>query len=267
MSGSAGAQHLPDLVTPEVLRVCADPANMPFSNRKGEGFENKIAAILAEELKVPLRHYWLPQGPGFVRNTLGAGLCDLIIGYTAGADPVQNSNPYYRSVFSMLVKRGGPFEGVRELADPRLQQARVGVIAGTPPIDHLTELKLLDQIRTYSLIVDRRYSSPADAMVADLTAGEIDVGILWGPTAGFFAKQRPAELALVPLLQEKGRPSLVYRITLGHRANELDWKRTLNTVLRRRQADITRVLQDYGVPLLDEDDKLIPPPAGEGTRP
>src|SRR3712207_9500252 len=86
----ASAQELPDLVSRDVLRVCGDPANMPFSNQRGEGFENRIAAIVADELKVPLRFYWLPQGPGFVRNTLGIGLCDLIVGYASGADPVQD---------------------------------------------------------------------------------------------------------------------------------------------------------------------------------
>src|SRR5918997_2629165 len=105
-TGAASAQEPPDLVSRDVLRVCGDPANMPFSNKRGEGFENRIAAIVADELKVGLRFYWLPQGPGFVRNTLGGGLCDLIVGYAASADPEPNTNPYYRSAFVLVVKRG-----------------------------------------------------------------------------------------------------------------------------------------------------------------
>jgi quinoprotein dehydrogenase-associated probable ABC transporter substrate-binding protein len=261
---AAGAQQIPELVTPDVLRVCADPANTPFSNRNGEGFENKIAAIIADELKIPLRTYWLPQGPGYVRNTLGLKLCDVIIGYAAGTDIVLHSNPYYRSVYAMLVRRGGELAEVKQLADPRLKTKRIGIVAATPPVDHLTELGLLDQTRAYSLLVDRRYESPADEMVADLLAGRIDAAILWGPVAGHQAQQHISDLTLIPLLNEHDRPPLTYRITLGLRPNEHEWKRTLNTVLRRRQADIQKVLLDHGVPLVDEDDKLIT--AAEAAR-
>jgi quinoprotein dehydrogenase-associated probable ABC transporter substrate-binding protein len=253
----ARAQQVPDLVTPDVLRVCADPANTPFSNRKGEGFENRIAAIVAEELKVPVRYYWLPQGPGFVRNTLGTKLCDVIMGYAAGTELVQHSNPYYRTVYTMLVKRGGDLEGVAQLSDPRLKEKRIGVVAATPPVDHLAELGLLERTRSYALMVDRRYDSPADQMYADLMAGEIDAAILWGPNAGSLAARAAGALAMIPLVKEAARPALSYRITLGMRPNELEWRRSLNTVLRRRQADIHRVLIEANVPVLTEDDRLM----------
>jgi quinoprotein dehydrogenase-associated probable ABC transporter substrate-binding protein len=259
----ASAQQVPDLVTPDALRVCADPANLPFTNRKGEGFENRIAEIIGDELKIPVRYYWLPQGPGFVRNTLGLKLCDVIIGYAAGTDIVQHSNPYYRSVYSVLVMRQGPLSGLKQLSDPRLKNRPIGIVAATPPVDHLTELHLAGQARTYSLLVDRRYESPADEMVADLLAGRIDAAILWGPTAGYLAK-RHDELELVPLLHEAERPPLAYRITLGLRPNEIEWKRTLNTVLRRREADIVKVLLDDGVPLLDDEGNLL---AKDGSKP
>jgi quinoprotein dehydrogenase-associated probable ABC transporter substrate-binding protein len=252
----APAQHLPDLVTPDTLRVCADPANMPFSNRNGEGFENRIAAIVADELKVPLRYYWLSQGPGFVRNTLGLKLCDLIIGYAAGTELTQHSNPYYRSVYTVLVRRDGALTGIKQLSDPRLKGKRLGLIEATPPADHLADLGLISQVRPYSLLVDRRYASPAEEMVADLLADRIDAAILWGPFAGVLAKAHP-ELELVPLLHEKERPPLAFRITMAMRPNELDWKRTINTVLRQREADITKVLLDFGVPLLDEEGNLV----------
>ena len=256
-AGPARAQQLPDLVTPDVLRVCADPANLPFSNRNEEGFENRIAALIADELKIPVRYYWLSQGPGFVRNTLGLKLCDVIVGYAAGAEAVQHTNPYYRSVYAMLVRRGSDLDGVTRLNDDRLKGRRIGVVAATPPIDHLRDLGLLDQIKPYSLLVDRRYQSPAEEMAADLTAGRIDAAILWGPTAGHVAQRNGADFALTPLVRESVRPSLSYRITLGIRPNEPEWKHTLNRVLRRRQADINKVLLAFGVPLLDEDDQLI----------
>jgi quinoprotein dehydrogenase-associated probable ABC transporter substrate-binding protein len=255
-AGPAAAQNRPDLVTPDVLRVCADPANLPFSSRAGGGFEDRIAAIIADELKVPVRHYWMPQGPGFVRNTLGLKLCDLMIGTTAGSDLVQNSNPYYRTTYALVTRRDGDLAGVDRLADERLKEKRIGVVAGTPPVEHLGRHGLLDAIRSYALVVDRRYASPADEMAADLLARRIDVGVLWGPLAGDLARRHP-ELGLAPLVHETGRPHLDYRITLGLRPNELEWRRTLNTVLRRREADITRVLLEAGVPLLDEENRLV----------
>jgi quinoprotein dehydrogenase-associated probable ABC transporter substrate-binding protein len=247
---------MPDLVTPNILRVCADPANMPFSNRIGEGFENRIAEIVADELKVPLRYYWMPQGPGFVRNTLGLKLCDLVIGYAAGTELTQNSNPYYRSVYAVLVRAGGPLAGLAQLSDPRLRDRSIGIIAATPIADHLNDLGLIRHTKTYALLVDRRIESPTNEMVADLLAGTIDAAILWGPFAGAAAKAHP-ELELIPLLREKERPPLSFRITMAIRPNELEWKRTINTILRRREADITRVLLDHGVPLLDDEGVLI----------
>ncbi|MXQ12076.1 substrate-binding domain-containing protein [Microvirga makkahensis] len=263
----AQAQHLPDLVTPNVLRVCADPANMPFTNRKGEGFENKIAAILADELKIPLRYYWMPQGPGFVRNSLGLKLCDVIIGYAAGAEIVQHSNPYYRTVYTALVRAGGELSGFKQLSDQRLRSKRIGVIAATPPVDHLEALGRGQNMKSYSLLVDRRFESPAEEMIADLLADRLDIGILWGPIAGYAASQHEGALIKVPLTSEAERPPLAYRIALGMRPNEIEWKRILNNVLQKRQADIDRVLLSYGVPLLDDDDRLIGEPASQGTKP
>ena len=250
------AQTMPDLVTTNTLRVCADPANLPFSSRTGEGFENRIAEIVADELKVPLRYYWLPQGPGFVRNSLGLKLCDLIIGYAAGTELTQHSNPYYRSVYTVLVRRDGPLAGLTQLSDPRLRGRAIGIVAATPAADHIHDLGLSERAKTYALLVDRRFESPADQMVADLIAGTIDAAVLWGPFGGAAAKAHP-EIELIPLLKEKERPPLAFRITMAMRPNELEWKRTINTILRRREADITRALLAHGVPLLDEDGRMV----------
>lgn len=249
------AQHLPDMVTTDVLRVCSDPGNMPFSERKGDGFENKIAEIIADELKVKLRYYWLTQGPGFVRNTLGTGLCDLIIG-TSGGDIVQPSNPYYRSAYA-LVSRRGDFPGVTELGDPKLKGKSVGLIAGTPPANRLGELGMVGNARPYapySFGPDRKHQTVAAEVVADLADKKIDAAILWGPAAGWLAKRSGTDMDVVPLLKEPDRPPLTFRVSMGVRNDEQDWKRKLNTALRKRRADIEKVLREFDVPLLEEDE-------------
>jgi quinoprotein dehydrogenase-associated probable ABC transporter substrate-binding protein len=237
---------------------------MPLSNRQEQGFENRIADIVAAELKVPLRYYWLPQGPGFVANTLGTRLCDVVMGYAAGAEPVQHTNPYYRSVYVLVVSSGGDLDGVDRLSDPRLKAKRLGVVAGSPPADHLLEEDLLATAKSYAMIVDRRSESPADDMIADLAAGRIDGAILWGPVGGYLARRSPVPLTVIPLVHERDRPPLAYRITFGVRHNEQDWKRRLNDVIRKRQADFDRVLLDFGVPIIDDADRLITAPRRAG---
>jgi quinoprotein dehydrogenase-associated probable ABC transporter substrate-binding protein len=259
----ASAQSLPDLVTTDTLRVCGDPGNMPFSQRKEDGFENKIAAIIADELKVKLRYYWLTQGPGFVRNTLGTGLCDLIIGSAAGGELVQHSNPYYRSAYT-LVTRAGEFEGVTRLDDPKLKGKSIGVIGGTPPVNRMGELGLVSAMKAYApyqLDPARKHQTISAEVIADLAEKRIDAAILWGPAAGWLAKHSGVPMQVVPLLQEPDRPPLTFRIALGVRMEENDWKRTLNTILRKRRADIEQVLRDYDVPLLEEEgNKLLEAP-------
>jgi quinoprotein dehydrogenase-associated probable ABC transporter substrate-binding protein len=253
------AQHLPDTVTTDVLRVCGDPGNMPFSERKEDGFENKIAAIIADELKVKVRYYWLTQGPGFVRNTLGTGLCDLIIGQAFGSDLVQTTNPYYRSAYT-LVTRAGELGGVTALDDPRLKGKKIGVIAGTPPVNRMGDLGLVATMKAYSpyaLDPSRKFQTVAAEVIADVASKETDAAILWGPAAGWLAKQSGVGMTVTPLLKEPERPPMAYRIAMGVRLGENDWKRSLNTVLRKRRADIEKVLRDYDVPLLDEDDDKI----------
>ncbi|MGU3538318.1 rare earth element methanol dehydrogenase accessory protein XoxJ [Methylobacterium sp. A54F] len=262
----ASAQHLPDLVTTDTLRVCGDPGNMPFSERKEDGFENKIAAIIADELKVKVRYYWLTQGPGFVRNTLGTGLCDLILGSAFGADLVQTTNPYYRSAYALVTRRGD-FDGIAKLDDPRLKGKRLGVIAGTPPVNRLGDLGMVSSMQAYApyqLDPARKHQTVSAAVIADLAEQKIDAAILWGPAAGWLAKQSGTDMVVTPLLQEPDRPSMSYRIAMGVRMGEDDWKRSLNTILRKRRADIEGVLRAFDVPLLDENDnKLLEPTAGK----
>jgi quinoprotein dehydrogenase-associated probable ABC transporter substrate-binding protein len=255
--GPGGADLGLELVDPKVLRVCSDPSNMPFSNERGEGFENKIADMLAAKLDKRLAYTWYPQSTGFVRQTLGAFRCDVIIGYPQGDDLVQSTNPYYRSVYTVLFKRGSELEGADSLGDPRLQGKRIGVVAGTPPATYLVDRGLMAKAKPYSLVVDTRVDSSGRSMTTDVANGEIDAGVLWGPIAGYYARQTDPPLRVVPLLKETGGPRLSYHITMGVRASDQTWKRTLNKLIQDNQPAITRLLLDFGVPMLDDKDRLI----------
>lgn len=250
-----------DLVDRTAFRVCADPANMPFSNDKGEGFENKIAEIIADELKLPVDYTWFPQATGFIRQTLFARRCDVVMGSAQGNDLVLNTNPYYRSTYALVFPKGAGLDGVDSLADPRLSDKHIGVIAGTPPATIMAHLGLMQNAKPYPLVVDRRYESPGESMIGDIKSGNIEAGVLWGPIAGYFAPKAGGGLLVVPLVKETaGEPRLAYRITFGVRHQEDDWKRELNALIAKRQGDIDAVLLSFGVPLLDEQSNLITKP-------
>ena len=243
--------------------MCADPANMPFSDQKGEGFENKIANIIGQELGIPVEYTWFPQAIGFTRNTLLAKRCDLIIGTGQGDELVLNTNPLYRSAYALVYAPGKGLDGVDSLFDPRLKGKRIGVVAGAPPGDLVAKAGLMGKAKPYRLMVDRRYNSPAEEMIKDIRSGDIDAGVLWGPIAGYFADKGGEKLTVVPLVKDaKEGGRMEFRITMGVRQGDDLWKRQLNDILRKRRADIDRVLLSYGVPLLDEDDKPITEPRG-----
>jgi quinoprotein dehydrogenase-associated probable ABC transporter substrate-binding protein len=250
---SGGAQ---ELVERDKLRVCADPHNLPFSNQAGEGFENKIADLLAQELGVPLTYTWYPQSIGFVRNTLGARACDVVMGIVTTSELLQNTNPYYRSSYA-LVQRADAETKAEGLSDPQLADLRIGAVARTPPVDILARQGLLKNVTPYALIVDTRFDSPGRQMVEDVAAGKIDVGVLWGPIAGYWAKQQTVPLEVAPLTGENTGARLDFRITMGLRHNEPEWKRVLNDFIGGHKAEIQGILLDYGVPLLDEQGHLI----------
>jgi quinoprotein dehydrogenase-associated probable ABC transporter substrate-binding protein len=240
------------------LRVCADPHNLPFSDTAGAGFENKIAELLAADLGVPVHYAWYPDSVGFIRNTLRARKCDLIIGTVSGNDLLQNTNSYYRTAYCLVYRNDGKI-APRSLDDPALQDSTIGIVAGTPPATILAQKNLLRHLRSYPLFVDTRFDWPARRLVDDVAAGEVDVGIVWGPIAGYFAKQHTPPLVVVPLSSEGTRVKLDARITMGVRFNEPEWKRRINDLIHRKQSEIDRILADYGVPLLDEKGQLIVP--------
>jgi quinoprotein dehydrogenase-associated probable ABC transporter substrate-binding protein len=246
-----------ELVDPKVLRVCADPRNLPFSNEKGEGFENRLAELFADKLQKKLDYMYFPQATGFVRMTLGAHRCDVIMGFPQGDDLVQGTNPYYRTAYALVAKSGSGLEDVTTLGDARLKGKHLGIVAGTPPATNMAANGLMTNAKSYPLMIDTRVDSSAGAMIGDLQKGEIDAGVLWGPMAGFYAKQANPPLHVTPLVKETAGPRLVYRIGMGVRPADQNWKRLLNRLIQENQPAINKILLDFGVPLLDENDRPI----------
>ncbi len=256
--GRPAAAQTADIVDRSALKVCADPNNLPFSNEKKEGFENKIAEVIGAALRLKVEYTWFPQVIGFVRNTLQAHRCDLVMGTVAGDDVMQTTNPYYYTTYVMLYRsdKRPAFEG---LQDPRLASLRLGVVGATPPSDLLVRHDLMSHAKPYQLTVDTRTESPTHQMVQDVVDGTIDVGFLWGPIAGYYRKHDELPLTLAPLKDEPGAARMKYHIAMGVRGNEPEWRRRVNAVILEQQPEITAILRDYGVPLLNEQGELINP--------
>jgi quinoprotein dehydrogenase-associated probable ABC transporter substrate-binding protein len=246
-----------ELVDPKVLRVCADPRNLPFSNEKGEGFENKLAEFFATKLQKKIDYMYFPQATGFVRMTLGAHRCDVIMGFPQGDDLVQGTNPYYRTAYALVSKPNSGLDDVTTLEDARLKGKHIGIVAGTPPATNMAVNGLMTSAKPYPLMIDTRVDSSAEAMINDLNKGDIDAAILWGPMAGFYAKKASPPLHVTPLVKEKTGPQLVYRIGMGVRRADQNWKRLLNRLIQENQGEINKILSDYGLPLLDENNQPI----------
>ncbi|WP_425340434.1 substrate-binding domain-containing protein [Ciceribacter sichuanensis] len=241
-----------DLVSKTAFRVCADPANLPMSDQAGAGFENRIAELFAAELKMPLEYTWFPMATGFIRKTLQANKCDVVIGYAQGDEMVLNTNHYYTSGYVLIVPSASPLTAVTTIGDPVLRDKRIGVVAGSPPATQMTHYGLIAKAKGYDLMVDRRYENPAGEMLSDLKAGTIDAAILWGPIGGPMVKQGYPDFKVIPLLSETTPPKLFYRITMGVRQGEKVWERKLNSLIRRNQDKINAILTDAGVPLLND---------------
>src|SRR5205085_4863627 len=206
-----------ELVDRKVLRICADPRNLPFSNDKGEGFENKLGELFAEKLQKKLDYMYFPQATGFVRMTLGAHRCDVIMGFPQGDDLAQGTNPYYRTAYALVARQGSGLDDVSTLGDARLKGKHIGIVAGTPPATNMAANGLMADAKSYPLMIDTRFDSSAAAMIDDLAAGKIDAAILWGPMAGFYARKASPPLHVTPLVKETTGPRLVYRIGMGVR--------------------------------------------------
>lgn len=255
LSAPATAAGLPDALQRESLRVCADPNNMPFSNDRREGFENKLAELVAADLGMTVSYYWHAQRRGFIRNTLKAGVCDVIMG-TAHLDMIATTRSYYSSQY-VFISRADQALAFSSIKAPELRHLSIGVHligddgANTPPTHALGEQGIVDNVKGYLIYGDYRQEAPPARLVRAVTEGEIDVAAVWGPVAGYFAQQSAVPLRLTPITDTLDyRPMLFrYSIAMGVRKTDPVLKSQLNDVIYQRQEDIKALLQDYGVPL------------------
>lgn len=259
---SAASANPPELIERGALRVCADGNNLPFSNQAGEGFENKIAELMAEDLDLPLTYVWAPQVMGFVRNTLELRICDVIIGIVAGYGLVQNTNSYYRSTYSVVLPADSTFEP-NSLKDDGFRGLRVGVVHDTPAMMPLRGSGA--NIELYRAHTDTRTVHPVRDAIKDVAAGETDAAVIWGPIAGYFAARQDPPLKVYSIAPaEAGDARLDYRITMGIRRNEPQWKDWINDFISRYQNEINDILHEYEVPLLDERGNFIQASSDDG---
>jgi mxaJ protein len=239
------------------LRVCADPNNLPFSNDRGQGFENKIAELLARDLGKKIEYTWWAQRRGFVRNTLKAGSCDVIIGVPTGLEMVLPTSPYYRSTY-VFVTRSKDDIRVRSFDDPVLRRIRVGVQligddgTNSPPAHALSNRGIIYNVKGYAVYGDYSQESPPSRIIEAVARGEIDLAIAWGPMAGYWASRSPVPLKLVPVQPQIDLPFLpfVFDIGMGVRRGDTTFRASLQSVLTRRRTEINRILDEYAVPQL-----------------
>ena len=268
LSFGASAQQSQPVGEDRVLRVCEDPNNLPFSNRAGEGFENKIAELLARELGWKLEYTWFPQRMGFIRNTLRARepnsdrfKCDLIIGVPVGFELAATTNPYYRSTYALAYRKGTGLDSVTtpeallHLEPAKLKSLKLGVFGQTPPADWLLRHHLLEQAVPYQPQTGDAERYPGEIIDKDLASGKIDVAFLWGPIAGYLAKTSPNGVVVVPFPPER-ELHMDFRIAMGVRFGERAWKDRIERLVEENRSRIQEILVAYGVPLLDDEGRL-----------
>jgi mxaJ protein len=246
------------------LRVCADPDNMPFSDEKGEGFENKLAELIAQKLDARLEYSWFAEATGYVPNTVGRDACDLVMGYAQGTGLIEDTNPYYYTSYALIYRRDdASLAGLDRLSDPRLKGKIIGYFARTPPASILAVQGLVADAKAFDVHGDEGASMATMTMIREIASGELDAGVLWGPVGGYYAQRADVPLKLVPLVKENAGPSTIYGITMGVRPNEPQWKHTINKLIAENQDEINGILGSYNVPLLDDKGNLITAAAAE----
>lgn len=249
----AGPQPAP---ATDALRVCSDPNNLPFSNRAGEGFENHLAELIAHEFGTHVEYTWQAQRRSFLRDTLEAGRCDVVMGMPTRSDAALTTRPYYRSTYALVYRKNSHYH-LQSLDDPRLTKLRIGVHAigddyvDLPPGAVLAHRGIVHNVVLYRLYNDYREPNPPARLIDAVAAGDIDVAIAWGPRAGYFAKREPVDLVVVPLTHVQAFVPFEYSISLAVRKNDQALRTKLNAILQRKRAAIHALLTRYNVPLLD----------------
>lgn len=233
------------------LRVCADPNNLPFSNNKRQGLENRLADLVARELRTTVTYVWWAQRRGFIQNTLGSGNCDVVMGVPSTLSSVATTKPYYRSRY-VFVTRADRKIRVRSFNDPQLRRFRIGVQvvgdgANTPPMDALARRGLAGNLVGYTVFGDYSQPNPPARIVTAVATGEVDIAVVWGPLAGFFTRHSSPPLELTPVPVE-GRLPFEFSISMAVRKNSDSLRATLDTILDRCRPEIEKLLDDYAVP-------------------
>jgi quinoprotein dehydrogenase-associated probable ABC transporter substrate-binding protein len=237
------------------LRVCSDPNNLPFSNERREGFENRMAELIAKDLGARVEYTWWAQRRGFIRNTVNEGLCDVVMGVPASFELTAVTRPYYRSTYVFVYRRDAGI-ALRSFEDSALRTLRIGVqivgddYANTPPAHALAKRGIVANVRGYTVYGDYREDNPPARIIEAVAKGEIDVAIAWGPMAGYFARRQRVPLEIVPVSPQVDLPFLpfVYDIALGVKRGNDSLRVKLDDVLTRRRVEIGRILDEYGVP-------------------
>jgi quinoprotein dehydrogenase-associated probable ABC transporter substrate-binding protein len=254
----------------KVLRVCQDPNNLPFSNRAQAGFENKIAALFAQELGWKLEHTWFPQRIGFIRNTLRAKVdnsdrykCDLVTGVPVGYEMAATTRPYYHSTFALVYVKGKGLDGVHGLDDlmalkpEQRGRLRIGAFTASPVTEWLVQNKLMEQVDWYQNQTGDAEQYPGQIIERDLANGKIDVAFVWGPIAGYFARNtRAAPIVAVPLAPRPGM-KLDFEIAMAVRHGDKEFRQRIDQLIDANRARIAAILDEYGVPQLDQQGRAV----------
>ena len=242
------------------LRVCSDPNNLPFSNRAGEGLENHLAELAAQELRSRVKYTWWPQRRGFIRSTLAADSCDVVMGIPSGSERVLTTRPYYRSSY-VFVSRKDRHLGIKSFDDPALKQLKIGVqLVGddynnTPPVHALSRRGIVGNLEGFSVYGDYSQANPPARIIDAVVSGAVDIAVAWGPLAGYFARRSGAQLDIVPVSPAYDPPGLrfAFDISLGVRPGDKELKERLERVLDRRRPGIDSLLVEFGFPLASPD--------------
>jgi len=255
----ATAQAQPAITRPTgVLRVCADPNNLPFSNNRGEGFENKLAQMIAADMGAKLEYTWWAQRRGFFRNTLKAGQCDVVLGVPSAFEMALTTVPYYRSTYVFLYRTKDRLK-ISSLDDPLLHRLRIGVqmigddFSNSPGAHALSRRNIIENVRGYTLYGDYSQPDPPARIVDAVAKKDVDVAIVWGPLAGYFVRHKQLPLSIVPVSPQIDQPFLpfVYDISMGVRRDDIELKDQLERFIENRRPDIDKLLDEYGVPRVE----------------
>jgi quinoprotein dehydrogenase-associated probable ABC transporter substrate-binding protein len=248
----------------KVLRVCADPNNLPLSHKNKQGYENKIAELLGKELGWKVEYAWFPQRMGFIRNTLRARdpetnrwKCDLVTGVSPDSDMTSNTKPYYRSTYALAYAKGKGLDSVKKAEDlaklppEKLKSLKIGVVARTPAVDWLLKNNLFEQAVPYQIQTGDPEQYQGQIVEKDVASGKLDAAIIWGPMAGYFAKKSSVPMEVIPIMSQ-GDVKMDYAIAMGTRRGEKEFKEQIEGALEKNQPEIKKILAEYGVPLVDE---------------